>query len=306
MGIPRDAIDLASTQGGLVTRSQLLEMGHLPGGVDWLVRSGDFTMIEPGVYRVLPPLDHADVLRGAVLVLPDAVASHQSAAHILKLPSLPTLVPTVTVPTRTTHRFPGVTVRRSDDHDPSHVIRVDGLAVTSVARTLFDLAGVIDFRAFDLIAEAAIVDGRVSMRQFDRVVSSLARRGKRGSRSTRDFIALRRGTDPRATKLERRGRELLAAAGLPRPVPQLAIPWEPRHRFDDAYPDAKLALEWDSRAWHQQRAAMRDDRARDRKAAVHGWQVVRFTWQDVTESPREVTGTVGRLLDMRLPPPKPA
>ncbi|MFZ0014935.1 MAG: hypothetical protein WAL25_12570 [Acidimicrobiia bacterium] len=302
MGISREVIERAAGQGGLVTRAQLLAMGHSSGSIDWWVKSDAVVVVGAGVYRVVPPADHQDLVRGAILALPNAVASHQSAAHLLHLPRLPRLEPTVSVASRTTHRFPGVTVRRCDDLRPSHLTRVGDIPVTGSARTLFDLAGVLPFTEFDLIAEAAIVHGRVKLDQFERVSNSLARRGKRGSRSAHDFLEMRSTGDPKATRLESKGRAVLSAAGLPDPIPQFPMPWNPTRRFDDAYPHASLALEWDSKTWHGQRAAMRSDRVRDREAAVHGWSVVRFTWEDVTEHPREVASTVARLLQLRTPP----
>jgi hypothetical protein len=299
MGLSREVIDRASKQGGYITRSQLLDMGHSPGGIDWLLRSGTVKRASEGVYEVIPPNSHIDLVRGAILALPDAVVSHQSAAHILALPVRPNLVPTVCVAAHTTHVFPGVMVRRCNDLETSHVRWIDGLTVTSVPRTMFDLAGILEFREFDQIAEAALIDGRMSMEQFDRLVSHVARKGKRGSRASKDFIAVRMPGDPRSTVLERKGRRVLARAGLPAPTPQFPIPWNPRRRFDDAYPDERLALEWDSRGWHQQRRAMRSDRRRDREAAIHGWRIVRFTWEDVTEHPREVASTVARLLALQ-------
>jgi hypothetical protein len=301
MGLSREVIDRAAVQGGIVTRGQLLEMGHKPGGIDWLLRAGAITLVSAGVYRVLPPADHVDLIRGAIHTLPDAVASHQSAAYILELPRLPKLVPTVSVESRTTHLFPDVVVRRYDDLRPWHLTRVDGIRVTGVPRTLFDLAGILGFEEFDLIGEAAVIAGRVPLASFERVTLELARRGKRGSRAAHDFIETRLGSDPRATVLEKKGRATLEGARLPRPIPQFPMPWDSRRRFDDAYPDATLALEWDSRAWHEQRAAMQSDRARDREAAIHGWYVARFTWNDVTKSPNAVASSVADLLKSRAP-----
>ncbi|MGH8949674.1 MAG: DUF559 domain-containing protein, partial [Acidimicrobiia bacterium] len=85
---------------------------------------------------------------------------------------------------------------------------------------------------------------------------------------------------------------VLARAGLPPPLPEHPIPWRPGRRFDDAYPQARVAIEWDSRAWHEQRAAMVEDRRRDREAAAQGWIVLRFTWDEVTTKPREIVETV--------------
>ena len=58
-----------------------------------------------------------------------------------------------------------------------------------------------------------------------------------------------------------------------------------------------LAIEWDSRRWHEMADAFVTDRERDRQAFLHGWRVVRFTWVDVTRTPEEVVSTVRQLLE---------
>jgi hypothetical protein len=249
-----------------------------------------------GVYQVIPTSDHIDLMRGAVLALPDAVVSHQSAAHLLRFPKLPALEPTVVVPSYTTHRFPGVTVRRCDDLIEADIVEVEGLVVTNPTRTFFDLGRLLNSREFDAIGEALVIAERFDLDQFERLTSRLARRGKPGSKAAHEFLETRLGNDRLATILERKGRGVLSSARLPDPVPQYPIPWSPGRRFDDAYPDAKVALEWDSRAWHQQRAAMAADRRRDRDAAAHGWVVLRFTWDEVTERPHEIVAAVTTLL----------
>lgn len=299
MGLPKAAVERAARQGGYIKRPQLLELGMSSGAVDWAVNVEELTLVSPGVYRVFPSDDHIDLIRGAVLALPSAVASHQSAAHLLAFPQLPKLVPTVTVASHTTHKFPGVMVRRSDDLQKSHLTTVDGVRVTNIPRTVFGLAGILRYKEFVAITEALIIAGRMKESHFERIVNELARRGKPGSRNSRDFLEMRAGGDPGATTLERKGRAILVSAGLPAPIPQYPIPWSPKKRFDDAYPGAKVALEWDSRAWHLQGAAMDSDRRRDREAALHGWIVLRYTWEDITKRPAEIASTVGTLLRER-------
>jgi hypothetical protein len=300
MAISAAVLQRAAKQGGYITRAQLLDLGLSTSAVDRRIDSGDFTVIVPSLYQVFSSDDHSDLIRGAQLALPSGVASHQSAAVLLSFPVLPKLVPTVTVPSHTTHRFPNVTVRRCADMHASHLATVEGIRVTNVARTAFDLAGVLSFGDFESITEALLMAHRLEMRQLERMIRVLARRGKPGSRKVKDFVALRAGSDPRSTRLERLGRSILESAGLPVPIAQYPIPWSESRRFDDAYPEAKLAIEWDSRSWHSQRGAMRLDRQRDRQAALHGWIVIRFTWQDVTETPGEVSSTVRTVLAERL------
>jgi hypothetical protein len=299
MSISNDILALAAKQGGYISRDQLIQMNLSVSAIDRRVRSGDLSVVAHGTYQVFSSDDYVDLLRGAVLTLPNAVVSHQAAAHLLEFPRRPALAPTVTVASHTTHEFPGVTVRRCSDLETSHLTKVQRLQVTNVMRTAFDLAGVLKYPEFESIAESLILDGRLEMRHLQRMEAELTRRGKPGSRSVHEFIATRDGFDPKATPLETRGRGVLKAAGLPPPIPQFPIPWDPDRRFDDAFPPPRLAIEWDSRSWHEQRAAMQSDRERDREAAMHKWFVARFTWEEVTKTPEKVAATVAYLLRER-------
>ena len=282
-------------------RDQLVAQGLSLSAIDRRVSAGDLTPAAAGVYMVIPSKDFVDLLRGAFLRLPKAVVSHQSAAHMLRFPKLPELVPTVVVPSHTTHLFPGVTVRRCSDLFESDIVVVDGLAVTNVVRTFFDLGGLLRFKHWDAIGESLVIAAKMELASFEDLTLRLARRGKPGSRHAHDFLEGRAGHDPQATILERRGRDVLAQARLPAPLPEHPIPWRPGGRFDDAYPEERVAIEWDSRAWHEQRAAMVTDRRRDREAAAHGWVVLRFTWEEVTERPHEIVEAVRLLLrDRRI------
>jgi hypothetical protein len=299
MDIRRSVLELALRQGGYVTRTQLIAEGLSPSTIDRRVNERSLTPAVDGVYMVLPPKDYVDLLQGAFLALPGAVVSHQSAAHLLRFPKLPDLRPTVVVPSHTTHRFPGVTVRRCHDLIEPDLVQVEGLTMTNVARTFFDLGGILTFKEWDAIGESLIIANRLDIGRFEAITERLARRGKRGSKSARDFLGLRAVGDPLATILEREGRAVLHRAGLPTPVAQYPIPWHPRRRFDDAFPPERIGLEWDSRAWHVQMAAMAADRQRDREAATHDWALLRFTWDDVKYKPDEIVETVSRLLHDR-------
>ena len=299
MEVSKAVIDLATKQGGYVRRDQLVDIGLSQSAIDRRVKARVLTAAANGTYIVIPSDSHIDLMRGATLSLSKAVVSHQSAAHILRFPRLPPLEPTVVVPSHATHRFPGVTVRRCDDLDDSDIVKVDGLAVTSVVRTMFDLSGVLSFDEFDAVAESLLIERRTDLASFERITSRLARRGKTGSRAAKEFLRIRAGDTGLATALERRGQALLSAHRLPPPTQQFPIPWSPSQRFDAAYPTERIAIEWDSRAWHEQRSAMTADRRRDRQAVAHAWVVLRFTWEDIADRPDEVIETVSQLLKDR-------
>jgi hypothetical protein len=80
---------------------------------------------------------------------PQAVISHRSAAVLrqLVIPARASLPIDVTVRARDRRRRPGVRLHRSQDLDPDEITLVDGIPVTSSARTLLDLATVAGARA---------------------------------------------------------------------------------------------------------------------------------------------------------------
>jgi hypothetical protein len=233
-----------------------------------------------------------------VTVLERAVISHESAAEIHGFTRIPIGLAVVSVHSRTTHDFPGVRAVRCHDLDESHITSVGALPVTTVERTVVDLAA---GRSPGHIG--AIVDDLVSRNLLDfptmvEIAGSVARKGKPGTVTMREVIELRGGEQRPQSELEKRARKLLKESGLPVPVPEFAIPWAPNRRFDDAYPQQKLAIEWDSRRYHGQLDAFEADRLRDREAAIHGWRIVRFTWHDVVERPHLVVETIRQLLSI--------
>jgi hypothetical protein len=197
---------------------------------------------------------------------------------------------------RTTHDFPGVDVRRTHDLDAWHVTALDGLRLTTVARTIVDLAPGRSVRHVGAIVDGLVSDGAADLFEIDAVLGSIGRRGKPGTTTMREVLEARIGDDLSGSALERRGRKLIADAGLPLPVSEFAIPWTTGRRFDDAYPDRRIAIEWDSRRFHGQMSSFESDRQRDRDAAVHGWVILRFTWDDVHNHPDRVVDSIRSLV----------
>ena len=287
---------VAQRQGGVVRRTQALEAGYSSAGIDRLLGSGEWMRVTRGGYRLLGSSGKADLARAAVAVLPDAVVSHHSAAAFHGIPRAPIALVSVSVPSRTTHAFPGVVVHRYDDLENHHVTQTDGLPVTSPDRTILDLARLVSARHLALIVDEAIAEDLCSIEGLDSVLQSVARKGKPGVAAMRSVIEARAGKQPTGTVLERHGTKLLIDAGIVGFMQEYAIPWAPSRRFDVAFPRERVAVEWDSRRWHMQVEAMRRDRERDRLAVQHGWRILRFTWDDVQGAPDAVIDTVRSVL----------
>jgi very-short-patch-repair endonuclease len=99
-------------------------------------------------------------------------------------------------------------------------------------------------------------------------------------------------------ELEERFQALLLNAAVPRPATNILIE---DHEVDCAWLEHRLVVELDSRTHHDTREAFETDRARDRRLAAAGWRVVRITWRQLLDTPREVERDVRRLLAANLP-----
>ncbi len=275
---------------------QAIGCGFTRGQIDQRVRDGRWRSLGRSGYIVLEMPGAMNLVRAAVATLPNAVVSHEAAAELHDLPKLRRGTASVLVHSRTTHVFPDVVVRRCHDLDPSHVVEVDELPVTSISRTIVDLSPLLTSRHLRAVLESAVADQRVRIDDVRTVVDQVARRGKPGIRKIR-WILDERDAGPRdGTPLERIGAKVLREGGIAEPRFEYPIPWNPIRRFDVAFPTQRLAIEWDSRRWHELIEAFSRDRERDRQALLHGWRVVRFTWVDVTRHPEDVVNTVRRLL----------
>jgi very-short-patch-repair endonuclease len=294
----RQINQLAAAQGGIVRTDQALEYGMTTRQIRYRLHTGTWVRVFRGVHRVFDMASARDQLRAAVAALPTATVSHESAAEIHALPRVRRGLAVVSVHTQTTHEFPAVTVHRNHDLDATHVMVRDGLPVTTVPRTIIDLAAVLTRRHVESIIDDLLAAKRLTVDELDEAVSLVSRRGKPGSGTLHELLALRRDEpDPSATPLERRGFQILHDGGLPTPIREYRMPWNENRRFDAAYPKARLAIEWDSRRWHTQVSAFETDRRRDRQAAAHGWRVLRFTWQDVNLRSHDVIKTVRQALE---------
>lgn len=292
----RRAYDLALRNGGIATRRELLDLGFTDGMIKGRLRRGQWEVVTRGTYRLAETSDRRDLARSVLATWPGAVLSHESAATIHGFRYVKETLLTVSHHSRTTHAFPGVVVRRTHDLDSWHVTEVDGVRVTTIARTVVDLAADRPASLIGRLVDDLVSADRMELVELEAVVNSVARRGKPGMRTMHKVLDVRIGPDRDASVLERRGRDVIRRAGLPLPIPEYPIPWTTGRRFDDAYPELRLAIEWDSKRFHGQRAAFEADRARNRDAAIHGWHILRFTWEDVVSHPDRIVDSLRRFL----------
>ncbi|CAN5426125.1 MAG: type IV toxin-antitoxin system AbiEi family antitoxin domain-containing protein [Acidimicrobiia bacterium] len=291
--------ELAARQRGLVLRSQALALGLTATMLHGRLGSGALVRARPGVY-LLPghPFTRIALLQAATEAL-TAVVSHESAAETHELPYATRGLVVVTVPIRTTHTYPDVTVHQSTDLLLHHIEEVDGLRVTTVPRTIFDLASRLRRRRLRMLIEQAVIERRCSWDDLVEIGGELIRRGRPGSRSFRSVMSeIGPGLARAESVLEMLAVTLLADTGLPSPVQQYPFPWrEVREgRVDLAYPEQRMIIELDGRRWHSRTESLDGDHQRDRTAQLAGWRVFRFTWHQLESNPHDFVATVTEAL----------
>ena len=72
------------------------------------------------------------------------------------------------------------------------------------------------------------------------------------------------------------------------------------YKVDVGFPAQKVAIEADGWAFHSSQEDFQKDRERQNKLALLGWQVLRFTWLDLTEYPQRVLAEI-RFATARAP-----
>jgi len=163
--------------------------------------------------------------------------------------------------------------------------------VTSVARTLFDLASVVDEDRLGLCADEAVRRGILDLRELRRVLEAHAGGGRRRLRALRRVLAERLpGYDPGANGWELRMDHLWDDMGLPSAARQFRVTANGRrYRLDRAIPGLRLGVEWVGSEYHGQLGRYRQDRIRISDLVQEGWDILEVTpgW-----SPERIRTTV--------------
>lgn len=299
MGTPSHAdlviATLAARQWGVVARGQLLDAGLSRKVVATRVRSGRLLRLHRGVYAV----GHARLRRegrwlAAVLAVgPGAVLSHRDAAGLHGLRPVNHVRTDVTT-TRQPRAVEGIAIHRTTVLEAQDTTTVSGIPVTTIARTLLDLAGVVPS---DHLASAIKEAERRNVLDVTAIQAAMARtRGRTGGghRALREAIkehaAL--GLSASDSALEDAFLRLTKRAGLPSPAINVYVEG---FKIDAVWRDQRVAVELDGWAWHHTRDAFERDRERDARLTANGWRVVRFTHHQVTRRPDAVIETLRRL-----------
>jgi len=286
---------LAFGQHGVVTLEQLRGTGLGAGAIDLRLRNGRLHGLHRGVYAVgHTRISQAGRWLAAVLAFgKGAVLSHVSAAALWGIRHSSSVDVHVTVPTAAgRQRRRCIVVHRSVTLRPADVDEEQAIAVTSVSRTLLDLAGMLSPGRLERAVERSLALRLFDLRAVEAVLDANPRRRGAGTlaRIVRDVHY-----EPQLTRseLEALMRDLCDAHGIERSEVNVIVEGK---EVDFFWRAQRLVVETDGRRDHGTPIAFERDRARDARLTMLGYRVVRFTYRRIVNDAAAVAHTLRTLL----------
>jgi very-short-patch-repair endonuclease len=290
----RDLRALATKQYGVVSHRQLLELGY---GVRWIERrlaEGRFEAVHRDVYS----LGHSRLPQkgrwwAAVLAYgTGTVLSHQSAVVLWGLRR----GRSGAIHVNAFLGWQGIRRRRDMwlhrcQLRPEETTTHEGVPVTTIGRTLFDLAEVAPYDDLKKAAEAADRRNLLRLRELEEVCER--GRGRRALKPVRRLLAQLAAPDEGRSPLEIRFAAFVREHRLPVPVQNVDVLG---HEVDALWPAAKLIVELDSWEYHGDRAAFERDRARDPKLMIAGYRTIRVTHRRLDREAEQLAAEIRQLL----------
>ncbi len=288
---------LARRQHGVVGREQLRALGLSERAIQHRLEVGRLHRLYPAVYavghRLIPK--KAWLIAAVLASGSDAVLSHRSAAALWSLRGYSEGAVHVTLARKSTS---SKQIKRHHSPLPADERAVkDGIPVTSVPRTILDLAATEPPDAVEnLLREMEFRELRDRLSLWDLIERYPGKRGIRKVRAALERLK-EEPSGRKRSKLEERFAPFLRRYRLPLPRFNDWIVLGPkRFQVDCHWPGTGQIVELDGWEGHRTRTAFREDRARDRILRVAGYSVTRLTWNQLDDEPGAVAGDLRALL----------
>lgn len=295
-GLDARIADLADAQHGVVARRQLLGLGSGEEAIEVRLGAGRLHRLHRGVYAVGRSVVSIEGkwLAGVLFCGPAAALSHRSAAALWGIRGSSARTIEVTVPSNSKPH--GVIRRHRGILPPDEVTEHEGIPVTTVPRTIFDMAA---------ISPPETVESMLREAEYRRLYDRLSLHDlleryprRRGSKAVRAALARVEERPGRIrSRLEERFLPFLDSHRLPRPRfnAWLEVGGK-RCQVDCLWPSSRQIVELDGWEGHGTRSAFRDDRARDRRLRVAGYGVTRIAWSELDDEADAVAADLRALV----------
>lgn len=286
---------LAKRQHGVVTRRQLVQAGVSDEVVSARTARGEFTRLHRGVFRIGPiAAPRAQELAACLACGPGAFVGRRSAAVLWQ--ELPPDDPTRPVDILLRggiRKHPGIHVRRAASLHSDEVTELDGIPITTPARTILDLAATTSPRELERALAQALARRLTTTGELGKLLGRA--RGRRGTAVLRAWLE---GQGPALTRSEAEERllTLIRKARLAEPEVNVRVSG---FEVDFYWRAHRLVAEVDGFAFHAAAEPFENDRRRDFALASSGISVVRVTWKRLVKEPEVVLGQLAQALGAR-------
>ncbi|MEA1903069.1 MAG: DUF559 domain-containing protein [Actinomycetota bacterium] len=285
---------------GLVTRPRLLAAGATDHEIVGRLDGGRLEELHPGVYYLdATPATWKTTLLAAVLAAgPAAAASHRSAGVLWGLDGIYGRTIEVTVPFNDEPEPKAVILHRS--RRGVHPVSHQGIPVTTVERTLLDLASLLPGPTLEKAVASAIRKKLATVESIDLCIARFGGRGVKGTRKLRRVLRLVE-RDKSGAPSEIDMAQLIRDAPIPTPVQQLKIPRPSGSNAypDFAWPDRMKFVEVDGFDAHSSPDQQEHDLERQNELMALGWDFRRFSAREVRRNPQEVIAEIVRFVSDR-------
>ena len=286
---------LAGRQHGVVAHWQLIEAGLGEDAVDYRVRIGRLHRVHHCVYAVgHRRLTERGRWMAAVLASGDGAAlSHRDAGSLWRVRRGARDLIDVTAPGRSRHRQPGIYVDRPRLFEADERTEIDGIPVTTLPRTLIDLASVV---RFDQLRRAWHEAERLDILELGEIERIRARFKRRRGLKKIDLLIAQHQPVPHMARsaLEVLFLEVIRAAGLPEPSVNM---WIVDMEVDFVWWKQRLVVEVDGGEYHRSASARDRDDRRGAVLQARGFKVLHVSDRWLVNDPASVAAAVRDLLE---------
>ncbi len=292
MGSEKRPVDLriaqwAARQFGVIARRQLMALGLTEYAIDKRVARGVLHVVHQGVYAVgHPRIGRNGRLMAAALAFPAGAAlSHDTSGEVWSMLPPTSRRPHVTSMHRSLHGKPDLILHRVRSLPIEHTTVVDGLPVTTVPRTLLDLAGAKDLRPLRRAWEGA---QRQRLLDVNAVVALCDNSPGRRTKPLRALIEEATDAPDTLGEFEAVFADFLRdRPDLPPAVHNVVIAG---YLVDAHFPGTRLVVELDSRLYHWH--TREKDAERDADLMAAGYLPYSVTWRALTRTPERVAAKI--------------
>ena len=290
---------LARRQHGTFSRDQAFAVGASSRFIDRRLAGGGWVRLDNAVYALVEfPPTYLRQLKAAELGSRDSAIAGRAAGALHQLTGFRSVRPEIVVPPTVravsrladVHRFAG-----------AKITAVQGIRVTTIAQTLFDVVHRVDPWTLERAIDDALVGRAMRIADLDERLTFYRGSRRKGLRLMSALVGERSAEawEPPESELEAVGVRVLARlAGRLNLRRQVRLRWRGAapQRVDFVDERRRLIIELDGRRWHTRVRDFERDLWRTNEAIAHGYRVLRFTWVHLTESPDEVIATIERTL----------